>query len=350
MKVLVGMSGGVDSSVAALILKQQGYDVTGCTMVLRDSKDGCGASQDARDASEVCRVLGIKHIILDFRDDFKHCVMSPFVSEYMSARTPNPCVECNRKIKFGVMLDYALQNGFDKIATGHYARCEYNNQTGLFELHQAAHKDQSYFLCQLDQHQLSCTLFPLSDMNKDDIRSLAEKHSLPVHAKRDSQDICFIPDGNVAEFLSSQGVELFPGDIIDVSGAKVGSHPGAHAYTVGQRKGLGGGFPHPVFVLKVEPDKNRLIIGGAERLFSSKVIVDNINFISGSAPGHTFNAQVKLRFGAAGCDALVTLLDEGSACIEFSKPQRAPTPGQSAVFFDGSKVIGGGYIRSGINL
>ncbi len=350
MKVLVGMSGGVDSSVAALMLTRQGHEVTGCTMILRDSESGCGAYADAEDAAQVCRAIGIEHITFDLRESFSKNVMSPFCAEYMRARTPNPCVECNRHIKFGEMLDYALNNGFDMIATGHYAKRVFNSETNLYELHRAEYKDQSYFLCQLNQHQLSHTLFPLADMCKDDIRAFAMEHELPVHAKRDSQDICFIPDGDVASFLTSRGHRLVPGYIVNEEGKKVGSHPGAQAYTVGQRKGLGGGYPHPMFVLKVDAEKNRLIIGGSESLFSSRVEVDGISFISGYAPGKKFSADVKLRFGAKGDRAEITLLENGRAFIEFSTPQRAPTPGQSAVFHDGDRVLGGGYISAGYNL
>lgn len=350
MRVLVGMSGGVDSSVAALILKQQGHDVVGCTMILRDSEKGCGAYLDAEDAAAVCSVLGIEHILLGFRDKFSANVMSPFCEEYMKARTPNPCVECNRFIKFGAMLDYALENGFDCIATGHYAKKVFNSKSGLYELHRAKYKDQSYFLCQLNQHQLCHTLFPLADMNKDEIRALAESNALPVHAKRDSQDICFIPDGNVAGFLTERGYSLKKGDIVNENGETVGTHPGAQAYTVGQRKGLGGGFPTPMFVLKVDSDKNRLIIGGAESLFSSRVTVDGVSFISGTAPGMQFTSNVKLRFGSKGDESLITLQPNGGALLEFSSPQRAPTPGQSAVFYDGDTVLGGGYISAGYNL
>lgn len=343
MKVLVGMSGGVDSSVAALLLKQQGYDVTGCTMILRNSDNGCGALNDAEDAAAVCKVIGIEHITLDFCKEFLDSVMSPFTEEYMKARTPNPCVECNRKIKFGVMLDYALNNEFDLIATGHYAKRIYNDNTGLFELHCATHKDQSYFLCQLNQHQLAHTLFPLADMDKDDIRAIAERFALPVHAKRDSQDICFIPDGDVAGFLSASGCTLRHGDILDEDGKTVGTHIGAQAYTVGQRKGLGGGFPQPMFVLKVDADKNQLVIGKSESLFASHVEIDGVSFISGTAPSECFSAKVKLRFGSAGDDAVITL-SGNRATIDFDRPQRAPTPGQSAVFYDGTNLLGGGYI------
>ncbi len=346
MKILVGMSGGVDSSAAALLLRQQGHDVTGCTMILRDSEDGCGAQLDALDAANVCRIIGIDHITLDFRSEFDKKVMSPFCSEYMTAHTPNPCIECNKHIKFGAMLNYALEKGFDCIATGHYAKRVYNSDSGLYELHQADHKDQSYFLCQLSQHQLSKTIFPLADMSKDEIRAAALNHELPVHAKRDSQDICFIPDGNVSGFLSARGFELFPGDIVNEKMEKVGRHPGAQAYTVGQRKGLGGGFPEPMFVIKVDAENNRLVIGGAKSLFSSRVFVRNISFVAGNPPAESFRASVKLRFGSRGDDALITIISGDSAVIEFDNPQRAPTPGQSAVFYSEGRMLGGGYIRN----
>ncbi len=348
MKILVGMSGGVDSSAAALILKQQGHDVTGCTMILRDSENGCGASLDAHDAAAVCEVLGIPHILLDFREQFASSVMSPFCNEYMCARTPNPCIECNRFIKFGTMLDYAIDNGFDCIATGHYAKRVFNAESDMFELHSTKFKDQSYFLCQLNQHQLSRTLFPLADMNKEDIRALASTGNLPVHAKRDSQDICFIPDGDVSAFLSSRGYLLKPGEIVNEKGEKLGTHPGAQAYTVGQRKGLGGGYPSPMFVIKVDCEQNRLVIGPADSLFSDRVELCGVNFISGFPPSKQFNASVKLRFGSKGSDALITMNSDSTAVLSFAAPQRAPTPGQSAVFYDGDNVLGGGYIKSTI--
>lgn len=345
MKILVGMSGGVDSSAAAMLLKQQGHDVTGCTMILRDSEKGCGASLDAHDAAAVCDVLGIPHILLDFREQFVSNVMSPFCNEYMNARTPNPCIECNRFIKFGSMLDYALNNGFDCVATGHYAKRTFNGKSGLYELHSARFKDQSYFLCQLNQHQLAHTLFPLADMNKDDIRALALNSCLPVHAKRDSQDICFIPDGNVAGFLSSRGYMLKPGDIVNENGERLGTHPGAQAYTVGQRKGLGGGYPSPMFVIRVDAESNRLVIGSADSLLAKRVELCGVSFISGFAPSERFTASVKLRFGSKGSEALVSMSDDGTAVLDFAIAQRAPTPGQSAVFYDGDNVLGGGYIK-----
>lgn len=341
-KVLIGMSGGVDSSVAALLLKEQGHDVTGCTLLLR-SGDGCGTDSDVQDAKKVCDILGIKHIAPDMTELFTSKVVNKFTDDYRCGRTPNPCVECNRYIKFGAMLDYALANGFDHIATGHYAAIKEEN--GTFALYSDGNKDQSYFLYRLTQHELSHTLFPLSGMDKDEIRSLALRAGLPVHAKRDSQDVCFIPDGNVAGFLSSAGCVMKEGNITDSAGNILGRHPGAVSYTVGQRKGLGGGFPTPMFVLSTDMDTNTVVIGKNEQLFYRTVVCSDACFISGQMPDAPFHAQVKLRFGAKKADALLTPCDNGDVTVLFDEPQRAPTPGQSAVFYDGDRVLGGATIK-----
>ena len=340
-KVLVGMSGGVDSSVAALKLIEQGHDVTGCTLLLR-SGDGCGSQNDVDDAVAVCKKLGIKHIAPDMTALFEKKVIKKFSDDYMSGRTPNPCVECNRFVKFGAMLDFALEHGFDFIATGHYAVIKEND--GVFTLHAAEYKDQSYFLYRLTQHQLRHTLFPVSGFSKEQIRSFAKDAQLPVHAKRDSQDVCFIPDGNVAGFLSSRGFVLKSGDILDENGTKLGTHNGAASYTVGQRKGLGGGYPQPMFVLRTDIEKNTVTIGTQDKLFFSCVRCTDASFVSSVVPASPFEAQVKLRFAAKAADALVLHEPDGVFTIMFKTPQRAPTPGQSAVFYDDDRVLGGAII------
>lgn len=340
-KVLVGMSGGVDSSAAALKLLEEGHEVVGCTLLLRPG-DGCGSQNDIDDARAVCAKLGIEHIAPDMTSQFKEKVIDKFCSDYMSGRTPNPCVECNRFVKFGAMLEFALSRGFDCIATGHYAKIKENN--GVYTLHAVKYKDQSYFLYRLTQHQLRHTLFPLADCEKDEIREKAKDAGLPVHAKRDSQDVCFIPDGKVSGYLRSRGFVLRNGLIIDESGKKIGIHCGAQAFTIGQRKGLGGGFPQPMFVLKTDVVQNTVTIGPQERLFSSVVRCQDASFVSGTMPLEPFDALVKLRFASKAAEAVVTPFADGTLTITFKEAQRAPTPGQSAVFYNGDMVLGGAII------
>ncbi len=346
-KVLVGMSGGVDSSAAALLLIKEGYDVAGATLLLCP-----GASPDGKepsDARAVCEHLGIEHHIIDMRDRFRSTVISPFCEEYLRARTPNPCIECNRHIKFGAMLDWALEQGFDAIATGHYVTTRQMGESVAL-MRSQSRKDQSYVLWQLDQRQLSHALFPLCDMEKDAIRHLIEEARLPLFAKKDSQDICFIPDGDYAGFIQKQyqnetiRPSLTPGHFIDRSGNVIGRHKGMMHYTVGQRKGLGGGFAQPMFVLELLPESNRIVLGTAEECFVSRVECGNVNVIQPDITPNTFTCGVKLRYSAPLAAAKVTI-EGDKAVIELESPQRAGTPGQSAVFYDGDRVIGGAIIH-----
>jgi len=346
-RILVGMSGGVDSSAAALLLKKQGYDVAGATLLLCPQAAADG--QEPQDARYVCEQMGIEHHIIDMRDRFEQTVIQPFCGEYFRARTPNPCIECNRHIKFGAMLDWALENGFDAIATGHYVHTQKMGDS-IALMRSPSKKDQSYVLWQLDQRQLSHAVFPLCDMEKQDIRRLIEEENLSVFSKKDSQDICFIPDGDYAGFIQNKYQNetmrhcTTPGDFIDRDGKKIGRHNGLIHYTVGQRKGLGGGFVQPMFVLELLPESNQIVLGTNDQCFVSRVECSSVNIIQPEITPNYFTCGVKLRYSAPIAQAAVTV--EGDrAIIELETPQRAGTPGQSAVFYDGDRVIGGGIIE-----
>lgn len=342
------MSGGVDSSAAALLLKKQGYQVAGATLLL--CPNATEDSREVEDARAVCQHLGMDHYTIDMRSQFREHVIQPFCEEYLRARTPNPCIECNRHIKFGAMLDWALSMGFDGIATGHYARTQRMGESVAL-LRSESSKDQSYVLWQLDQHQLSHTLFPLSSMEKEDIRAFVKEAELPVFAKKDSQDICFIPDGDyvsyVKQLYQNETIQphISPGDFVNADGCVIGKHSGMLHYTVGQRKGLGGGFAQPMFVLKLMPDSNSIMIGSHEQCFSGTVYCSGVNIIQPENTPSSFTCSVKLRYAARPAQAHVEL-DGSRAVIQLETPQRAVTPGQSAVFYDGDRVIGGGFIDS----
>jgi len=343
-KILIGMSGGVDSSVVAAMLKEQGYDVCGVTLILNEGEKPLG---EAADAKAVCDVLEIEHRTADFKSLFKEKIITPFVDEYLAGRTPNPCILCNEAIKFGIMLDYALENGFDHIATGHYANIDFNSETGKYRLLKTdSKKDQSYFLYRLNQHQLAHAFFPAADMEKEQIRALAEKYKLPVAKKSDSQEICFVPNDDYASFITAFDKEctIKCGNFTDTNGNVIGQHKGIINYTVGQRRGIGVGFGKPMYVLDIDPEKNTVTLGDNRQLFSSNFTVSNINYISGETPTEPFEAEVKIRFRAPYCPAKITPLGDRCASVELLTPQRAITPGQSAVFCNGNEILGGGYI------
>jgi len=298
----------------------------------------------------VCQHLGIDHYVIDMKKQFKDHVMDPFCKEYLQARTPNPCIECNRHIKFGAMLDWALEQGFEGIATGHYVLREEQDDEYTLK-RSSAGKDQSYVLWRLTQHQIAHTLFPLCNMEKTEIRELIKDAGLPVFAKKDSQDICFVPDGDYAahieKYYQNDTIRhmLNAGSFVDAEGNKIGRHSGMLHYTIGQRKGLGGGFSQPMFVLKLLPESNEIVIGTNEQCKSSKVYCTNTHIISEKNTRKNFTCTVKLRYAARPAQAQVTL-EENRAVIELQEPQRAVTPGQSAVFYDGDTVIGGAIIES----
>ena len=337
MRVLLGMSGGVDSSVAAFLLKEKGYDVLGVTLILTENDNG----ENARDAKAVSDFLGIPHKTYDLRKDFKKSVTDYFVSEYKEGRTPNPCVACNKKIKFGKMLELADENGCSHIATGHYAKI-LEKENGAFSLTKASfrEKDQTYFLYTLSQNQLSRSIMPLGDFSKPEIRELAEKIGINVARKRDSQDICFIPDGDKNAFLKKYLPEK-EGNFVDVNGNVLGKHKGIFHYTVGQRKGLGMAFGKPMFVLSINPLNNTVVLGEAGSEMSESFEISDTNFILPIPENN--ECMVKVRYSAPEIPCILEKSENGYK-VTLKTPARAITPGQAAVFYVGDEVLGGGTI------
>ena len=340
-KVLLGMSGGVDSSVAALLLKEQGYYVTGLTLKLcKEDKE-----QDLADAKAVCKKIGIEHITLDLKKEFGEKVVSPFIEDYKNGLTPNPCLECNKYIKFGNLLDFALKNGFQKIATGHYARVEHKGDRFILKKATDISKDQSYVLYSLTQHQLSHLLLPLGGLSKSQIREKAEKSGLVNANRPDSQDICFVPDGDYASFIEkTDGFVSKKGDYVDINGNLLGRHEGVINYTIGQRKGLGIALGKPQFVIDKNADTNTVILGDEEHLFKTEVLVKDVNFIPFDRLDKEMNVKAKLRYRHKESPATLYNMKNGNVKIIFSDPQRAPSAGQAAVFYNGDTVVGGGKI------
>jgi tRNA-specific 2-thiouridylase len=343
MKVAVAMSGGVDSSVAAALLKQQGHEVIGVTMKLADNKNNQNAITDARKVTEK---LGIPHHVVDLHDIFKRTIIADFCREYSLGRTPNPCVLCNRHIKFGILWEKAKGLGADFLTTGHYARIE-KTKRGVYLLKKGKdkHKDQSYFLCQLTQEQLERSLFPIGDLIKDRVRKIAKEMGLPVASRPESQEICFVADDDHARFLKEHyRGEIKMGPILDWQGKKLGEHKGIMFYTIGQRKGLGITATEPLYVTAIEPEKNAIIAGTKEQTYSSELIADNINWITESMSKKPIKVKTRIRYRHPEAESTVSIIDENSVQVKFAKPQMAITPGQAVVFYDGDTVIGGGRI------
>ncbi len=342
-KVLIGMSGGVDSAAAALLLQRQGFDCTGVTLVLH----GCGSgAKDAHDAAQAAQRIGIPHLTLDFSAAFQKEVMQRFVDEYRAGRTPNPCIDCNREIKFGAMLDYALAQGFDYIATGHYARVAFDEESRRYRLLRGKDraKDQSYVLYQLTQKELSHLLLPLGSYDKEHVRSLAAEAGFVNAQRPDSQDICFIPDGDYVRFLREEGgVEGESGDFVDCSGRVLGRHRGLHAYTTGQRKGLGVSADRPLYVLSKNAQNNTVLLGDDSQLFSSALEAGSASWVAGT-PGGPLRVTAKTRYSQKEAEA--TVYPNGKTVrVEFDTPQRAITAGQAVVFYHGESVLGGATIE-----
>ncbi|MBO5106679.1 MAG: tRNA 2-thiouridine(34) synthase MnmA [Clostridia bacterium] len=343
-KVLVGMSGGVDSSAATLILKQNGYETAGVTLRLWEGEK-CGSSNDILDAAAVCKKLGIEHYVFDLKKQFEASVINKFISEYKAGNTPNPCIECNKHIKFGEMLNIAVDMGFSKIATGHYATIKKQGDRFVVVKPKDKAKDQSYVLYSLTQHQLSHTVMPLGELTKAEVRFLAEQNSLITAHKSDSQDICFVPDGDYADFISKRlGVTFPEGDYVDVNGNVIGRHKGMIRYTIGQRKGLGMCFGKPMYVLDKSPSENKVILGDEEKLFKTRVLVKDVNYMATERLLSPIDCLGKLRYRHTEQPCRIIPLDENTLLAEFTEPQRAPTAGQAAVFYDGDTVICGGVI------
>lgn len=350
MKTLIGMSGGVDSAVTAALVSRKN-DAEGITLKLYDGdiqeiieKN----DREAADAAEVCKKLGISHSVLDLKNKFNDYVIKYFIDEYIAGRTPNPCIQCNINIKFGAMLSYAEQNGFDKIATGHYAKIEKSGDRYLLKKATDITKDQSYVLYGLTQNELSKTVLPLGDYTKSQAREIAEEMKLCVARKSDSQDICFVPDGDYAAFIvKTTGTDFSAGDYLDFDGKILGQHKGVIHYTIGQRKGLGIALGKHAFVLSKNADTNQVVLGDEEHLFYKQVEVSNVNIIAADNLNN-IRAAGKLRYRHTEQPCIIHQTGKDTVILEFDTPQRAPSPGQAAVFYDGDIVLGGGTIMKGL--
>jgi len=344
-KVLLGMSGGVDSSVAAIVLKEQGYEVIGVTMQLFEG--GCCNLDSSLDAKNVCKFLGIPHFIIDFRESFQKYVINDFICQYKNQRTPNPCIECNKYLKFGAMYEKAKQLGCNFIATGHYAKIEYDKTYGqnVLKISNAGKKDQSYVLYNLPKNMLDKVLFPLGEFHdKAEIREIAAKYHLPVAQKPDSEDICFIPDGNYKNFLEKHSdIKSKEGNIVLKDGTILGKHKGLYHYTIGQRKGLGIAYKVPLFVIGFNQEKNEVIVGEEKELYTKEFWVDDINLLTMEKIEKPLQVEIKIRYSAKTAPGTIMQYDN-KIKVTFDEPQRAITPGQSAVFYKDLVVLGGGII------
>lgn len=353
-KVVVGMSGGVDSSVAAYLLKEQGYDVIGVTMQIWQEEDSCSIEENGgccglsavEDARRVAASLGIPYYVMNFKREFKESVIDYFTAEYLAGRTPNPCIACNRYVKWEALLNRSMAIGADYIATGHYARVE-QLQNGRYAIRRSASlaKDQTYALYNLTQEQLSRTLMPAGAYSKEEIRAIAERIGLIVADKPDSQDICFVPDGDYASFIERTVCHKFPeGNFVLSDGTVVGRHKGIIHYTVGQRKGLGLALGRPVFVLEIRPDTNEVVVGTGEESMSRYVTADHINFMSVPDLPEPRRLFAKIRYNHRGAWCQVEKTGDDQILCTFDEPVRAITPGQAVVLYDGEYVLGGGTI------
>lgn len=354
---MVGMSGGVDSSVAAMLLREQGFEVMGVTLKLFSDEDiseaqkerkTCCALSDVLDARSVAYRLGFEHVVFNFKDNFREHVMKQFADSYLCGKTPNPCIECNRHVKFDKMLRRAMELGYDYIATGHYAVNEYDEKSGRWLLKRPTDrsKDQTYVLYALTQEQLSHTLFPLGSLEKSQVRTLAENAGLVNSDKPDSQDICFVPDGDYAGFIRRfTGADVPEGDFVDTQGNVLGRHKGIINYTVGQRKHLGISLGKPAYVVKKDVPSNTVTLGDNSDLFTKALIADDFNLISIPELTAPLRVTAKTRYSQKDQPATVSYLGGGDYLVEFDEPQRAVTPGQAVVLYDGDIVVGGGTIK-----
>ncbi len=354
-RVLLGMSGGVDSSVAAYILKKQGYEVIGVTMQVWPDKPeerteregGCCSLSSAEDARRVASALGIRHYVLNFKDIFTEKVINYFIDEYVHGRTPNPCIACNRYIKFDALLKKALELDAFYVATGHYAKMDHDDSTGRYFIRKARdnNKDQTYVLYSLTQYQLAHSLFPLGEYRKPEIREIAGELGMRVANKPDSQEICFVEDNDYAGYIEREaGERLHPGDIVDRNGNVLGRHKGIAYYTIGQRKGLGISAGRPLYVISLDSESNRVVVGSNDDLMGDTLIAEDTNFMPFDTLDGEMAVDAKIRYKSTESPALINPLEDGRVKVKFFKKQRAITPGQAVVFYDGDILVGGGTI------
>lgn len=358
-KVVIGMSGGVDSSVAAYLLKKQNYEVIGATMQIwqdesidtQEETGGCCGLSAVDDARRVANDLKIPYYVMNFKKEFKEHVIEYFISEYLQGRTPNPCIACNRYVKWESLLNRSLEIGADYIATGHYAQVV-KLENGRYTLKKSVTqaKDQTYALYNLTQYQLAHTLMPVGEYTKDEIRSIANEIGLKVANKPDSQEICFVADNDYAKFIDENtDISLKEGNFVNLEGKIIGKHKGITHYTIGQRKGLNLSMGHPVFVTEIRPKTNEVVIGESEDVYASKLIANNVNYMSIEELSGKMLVTAKIRYSHSGDLCTIEKLEDGSVLCSFLKPQRAITPGQAVVFYDGDYVVGGGTIVKGMS-
>lgn len=343
-RILSAMSGGVDSTVATRILLDQGHEVVGATLDLFSAP---GNDNHVRNARAACDLLGIEHLVYDARSEFYKGVISPFVETYLAGETPNPCVLCNRRIKFGLLVNYAVEHGFDAVATGHYARIDRHGETGRYLLRKGSDpaKDQSYVLYGLTQHQLAHAMFPLGDLGKDAVRRIASENGFASAHAKESQDICFIPDGDYQGFIDRAAPgKVHQGPYLSVAGNEIGTHQGVTRYTIGQRRGIGIGFGKPMYVVAKNAQTNTVTLGGNDDLLSGGLVANEVNLIAIDTLARPVQARVKIRYNQKEQPALVEAGPDGSMKVIFEKPQRAVAPGQSVVLYQDDLVIGGAII------